>query len=380
MKRIYLDHASTTPLHPQVREAMVDALNQFGNPSSLHQDGRNSKHLIDTARERVSDALGAMFAEVIFTGSGSEAANLAVFGAALAAVGGKRNTIVLGAGEHHCVLNTKENLERLGYQVVLAPLLRDSSVDLNQLESLVDDSTLLISVMHANNETGRMQPVAEVAKIAHQHGALYHCDAVQTFLKDDLPSAVEAGADLVNIAAHKINGPKGVGALYIRAGTQIKPVIPVGGQERELRAGTENVVNIVGFGEAVKLRRSEQPRVRELRDAFMKNLIANGAVETIPGQLGTLSGHAHVRFPGIDAETLLIKFDRMGLSASSGSACSSGSVEPSHVLLASGYSDAESKEGLRFTFGLGNTIPEAIRASELVIEAVNSVLQTRQPR
>lgn len=359
---------------------MTAVIEEYGNPSSLHEDGRRAKQVIDSAREAISDALGALFAEVIFTGSGSESANMAIIGAAMAAQDGPRRKVILGAGEHHCVLHTTDTLHRLGFKVVLVPLGRDSEIDLNALAELTDDQTLLVSVMHANNETGKIQPISEVIKLAHKTGALVHTDAVQTFLKDGLPSPVTLGSDLVSIAAHKINGPKGIGALYIRGGTAVNPLISGGGQERELRAGTESAMSIAGFGEAVRVSSANRSPLSPLRDQFLSKLLENGAVETVTGQNNTLSGHAHVRFPGIDAETLLIKLDRMGLSASSGSACSSGSVEPSHVLLACGYTEIEAKEGLRFTFGQTNTLEEADRGAELVIEAVSNVRQSRAAR
>jgi cysteine desulfurase len=292
----------------------------------------------------------------------------------------RRKRILLGAADHHCVLHTADNLRKLGYQVDLVPSLKDSAPDLDQLENLLKDDVLLLSLMHANNETGRIYPVEKIVQMCAKWDVVYHCDAVQTFLKDDLPDPVKLGADLVSVAAHKINGPKGVGGLYIKGGTKIKPLVAGGGQERELRAGTENVVAIAGFGEAI---RSNKPHdVGPLRDAFVARLQDAGALPTLPSlaQGECLTGHAHVRFPGIDAETLLIRFDQAGLSSSSGSACSSGSVEPSHVLLACGYSEEEAKEGLRFTFGLGNTPTEAHLGADVVVEAVEAVRNRRQSR
>ncbi len=345
----------------------------FGNPSSLHEDGRKAKDAIDQAREVISNSLGCLFAEVLFTSGGTEAANLAIIGSALNNSDAKRNRIILGSAEHHCVIHTKNILEKLGYQIEWAPVDLEGLVDLNWLEDILADDVLLVSVMHANNELGIIQPVRKVSELCQAVGAIYHCDAVQTFLTgwtlDDL------GADLVTISGHKVNAPKGVGAIYIRAGIKLHSLNLGGGQEREVRAGTENVVGIVGFGAAV-LAQPQKPNVREIRDLFLDNL--KEAVPTVPDREKTLGGHAHLRFPGIDAETMLIRLDRMGISASSGAACSSGSLEPSHVMLACGYSEEEAKEGLRFTFGRPNTLEDAKDAAARVNECVEGIRSTRK--
>lgn len=436
--RIYLDHAATTPMLPQVSEAMRPWLQEkFGNPSSLHAEGREAKAAIDEARERVSAVLGCLFAEVIFTSSGTEAANLAIIGAALANEDSKRNRILFGAAEHHCVLHTEPALRKLGYTVELLPVDRTAVVDVEAMGRAIGDDVLLVSVMHANNELGTLQPVTEIANIAHRNGAPFHCDAVQTFgnflggtedarpdpedastgprkghtlvagaSKRDRRSEAKAGerrppesngdrstlkvshnplsreqgkfveslrADLVTISAHKINGPKGVGALYVRAGTKIKPLIAGGGQEREFRGGTENVAAIVGFGEAVRLLPTLPDNRRGARDAFLQAIDPSRTVLTTPNLDNVLTGHAHLRVPGVNAETMLILLDRMGVSASSGAACSSGSIEPSHVLMACGYSEAECKEGLRFTFGRSTTIAEVQEAASRFNEAVRKL-------
>ncbi|HVT13296.1 MAG TPA: cysteine desulfurase family protein [Fimbriimonadaceae bacterium] len=359
MRRIYLDHAATTPLVPEVREAMAPWLErEFGNPSSLHEEGRRARAAIDQARETLSGRLGCLFAEVLFTSSGTEAANLAIVGAALANEDSSRRRVLMGAAEHHCVLHTRPLLERLGYQVETIPVDQTARVRLDILEEMLGPDVLLVSVMHANNELGTMQPVEEVAILARRHGALYHCDAVQTFGFPD--------ADLVTYSAHKIYGPKGSGAIYIRAGTKVKPLAVGGGQEREMRAGTENVAGIVGFAAAVRALPSHFDSA--VRDAFLARLASAGFAPTVSDACETLAGHAHGRFPGIDAETMLIRLDRAGISASSGAACSSGSLEPSHVLLACGYSEKEAREGLRFTFGRSSPMEDAEEAAERVIE------------
>lgn len=371
--RIYLDHAATTPLRPEAAEAMREWLGpRFGNPSSLAEEGRRAKMAIDEARETVSAALGCLFAEVIFTSGGTEAANLALLGTALAHREGPRRRVLLGAAEHHCVLHAGEWLRRLGFRVEILPVDRFARVDLDALEDRLADDVLLVAVMHANNELGTIQPVAEVIELARRRGALVFVDAVQSFLQ--LPSPVALGADLVSVSAHKVNGPPGTGALFVRAGTPLRPVLVGGGQERELRAGTENVAGIVGFAAAV---RAHGPDGRaRARDEFVRHLEAVAPVPfvlSVDRDVPCLPGHAHLRFPGFGAESILIRLDRAGVSASSGAACSSGSLEPSHVLLAAGYSPAEASEGLRFTFGLGNDLEQAREAARRLGEVMASL-------
>ena len=373
--RIYLDHAATTALLPDVKARMTEAMERFGNPSSLHEHGRNAKHEIDWSREIVAEALGCMFAEVVFTGSGTEAANLAILGTALANEDSRRNRILLSAVEHHCVLNTQFHLEKLGYKVDLIPVDRESFLDLKRFERLIDDDVLMVSVMSANNETGSIQPLKEVISLSHKRKAKVHCDHVQGFLKA-IPNPIMLGADLVSIAAHKINGPKGVGGLAVLNGTKLKPLVCGGEQEREMRGGTENVIGIVGLGEAILGHKSLKLRV--LRDRFLDTLLTLGAVPTVKDRTRTLDSHIHVRFPGIDAETMLIKLDRSGISASSGAACSSGSIEPSHVLVACGYSENISLEGIRFSLGVGNTAEELGRAFTIVSECLSEIRDHRK--
>ncbi len=376
MKRIYLDHAATTPLHPVALQAMEPWLREgFGNPSSLHAEGRRAKDALDRSREILSQALGCLFAEVVFTSSGTEAAQLAIVGAALGNKDASRDRVLLGAAEHHGVLETQVILKRLGYQVELVPVDRQGRVCMEALGSNLGEDVLLVSIMAANNELGTLNPIPEIAHLGHSHGALVHTDAVQAFLTEPNPQ----GVDLLSIAAHKVSGPKGVGVLYIRAGTPIEAVTLGGGQERELRAGTENVPGIVGFGAAVEWRLQYLGDKQEPRDAFLKKL----SEQSTPDWLLTspvekiLPGHAHLRFPGIGAESMLIKLDRLGVSASSGAACSSGSIQPSHVMLACGYTEAEAREGLRFSFGIETTTTEAEEAAKRVARAANQIAESR---
>ncbi|MBS1713479.1 MAG: cysteine desulfurase [Armatimonadetes bacterium] len=377
--RIYLDHAATTPLAPEARAAMEPWLSPTANPSSLHAEGRAARQAIDQAREAVATAFGCLFGEVVFTSCGTEAANLAVIGTALASEDPGRKRILIGAAEHHCVLHARPLLARLGFRTELVPVDRIGRVRPEALARLLGDDVLLVSVMHANNELGTLNDVPSLSALARAHGALFHCDAVQTF---PTPATVDdLGVDMVSVSGHKVYGPKGAGALYVKAGTALSPVMVGGGQERDLRAGTEDVAAIVGFAAAVDVcrRSSDSDAVkRRARDAFALDLIGAGAVPTVRTfQDDALPGHFHCRFPSVGAETLLIKLDRAGISASSGAACSSGSLEASHVLLACGYDEREAREGLRFTFGRGSTIDEAGYAARTVAAAAQSVMEIR---
>lgn len=369
--RIYLDHASTTPLLPTVREAMLPYLAEgYGNPSRQHAEGRFARQAIDQAREVVSQKLGCLFAEAIFTASATEALNLAMIGLALGNEDPSRNRVLMGAAEHHAVLHVKPMLQRLGYEVEVIPCDDVGRIDTEWLAETLDDRVLAVAAMLANNELGTTQDIASIAEIVHVKGALLVCDAVQSF---GLPWTVnDLDADLIAICAHKIHGPKGAGALYIRAGTKLKPLIAGGGQERELRAGTEDVAAIAGFGAAVQVMNRDVEwfdRKRAARDAFLAVLEGSGWIPSVMDCEKILPGHAHGRFPGANAESMLILLDRMGVSAGAGAACSSGSLEPSHVMLACGYSETEAREGLRFTFSGTTTVEEAKEAARRVGEA-----------
>lgn len=378
--RIYLDHAATTPVDPQVLAAMEPWMgSEFGNPSSLYAEGRKAKEAIDEAREVVSRSLGCLFGEVVFTSSGTEAANLGILGPALANPDPRRRRILMGAAEHHCVLHTRPLLERLGYAIELLPVDRSARIRLDELDSRLHDDVFMVAAMHANNEVGTIQDVAAISDKAHGAGALVFVDAVQTYLTACAPVSVDGlGADYLAVSGHKIYGPKGVGALFAMAGAPLSPVAVGGGQEREVRSGTENTASIVGLAAAVRYASPESDdQAKQLaRDAFLDRLAEGDGppwLATVPPN-GVLSGHAHLRFPGASAESLLILLDRLGVSASSGAACSSGSLEPSHVLLACGYSSSEASEGLRFTFGRHSTAPQAVYAADVVLQAAAQVL------
>lgn len=358
--RIYLDHAATTPLHPEVRKVMVPWLSKGGNPSSLHAEGRRARMAIDLAREQVARRMRCEFAEVVFTSGGTEACNLALVGRALANEDPKRNRILISAADHACVWGTAPLLRRLGYVVEAIPVDRYARPILEKVE----DDVLLVSAMAANNELGTLTAVWQIADAASKAGATFFCDAVQ------FPRPT--WADLVAIAGHKIAGPLGVGALIVRAGTPIKPLIAGGAQERERRGGTESYAAIVGFGAACAL---PTPTLHPMRDAFLDVL---RPLESAP-RSETLPGHAHVRFPGVDAETLLLALDRAGIAASAGAACASGAQEPSHVLLACGWTTQEAKEAVRFSFGWTNTGEEAREAAGRVAQVVGSLGRGTSP-
>jgi len=358
-ERIYLDYAATTPLRPEVREAMEPYLTAdgFGNPSSLHAHGQRAKRALDAARDTLAQALGAQFSEITFTSGGTEADNAALVGVLLAR--GRGSHLITTQIEHEAVGETARFLEKLGFGVTFLPVDTQGRISPQDVAGALTDRTALVSVMHANNEVGTIQPLREIADLVHARGAYLHTDAVQTF--GQLPVHVhDLGADLLTVSAHKIYGPKGAGALYVRSGVPIEPLLHGGGQERERRAGTENVSAIVGFGEAVRRllpeREAEAARLTSLRGLFLAALhqclpgiVLNGhPTERLPNNL-------NVSFPGLDAETLLLSLDRAGISASSGSACTSGSIEPSHVLTAMGLSDNRVQSAIRLTLGRGTT-------------------------
>lgn len=375
MKRIYLDHAATTPLDPRVLEAMQPWLSAVGNPSSGHQEGRRAKEAIDIAREIVAESLDCLFGEVCFVSSGTEAANLALLGSALGTTSSRRK-ILFGASEHHCVLHVAPLLERLGFEVVEIPCDREARISAESLAVLLDDETLSVAVMHANNELGTLNDISSLVRLAHQAGAAFFCDAVQTV--GQLPVTM-SGMDYLSFSAHKFNGPKGIGALCVQAGAPMEAVIRGGGQEREVRAGTENVAGIVGLGEALRIAGLEM-RERQTRKAIARAAFVDKLKTDLPEarfstpELPELKGHVHLRIPGIRAENILIALDRAGISASSGAACSSGSIEPSHVLLACGYSQSEAEGGLRFTFGHENTPAEGVLAAESLTREARRIL------
>ena len=356
-----MDYSATTPVDPAVRDAMLPFLGEeFGNPSSVHADGQRVRRAIDFARDKAAESVGAETSEIFFTSGGTEADNTALIGVMLAARKSGRDHLITTAFEHHAVLDCAEWMgEEFGFNVTIAPVGSDGLVDPALIAEYVTDRTALISVMHANNEIGTIQPIREIADIAHAKGAYFHTDAVQTF--GQLPLNVDAlGADLMTLSSHKIYGPKGIGALYIRTGTKLTSLFHGGKQEREKRPGTENASGIVGFGKAIELlptwRDAEAARLTILRDVFIAMTQAHFPGVRLNGHpTKRLSNNAHFSFPNADGETLLVALDRRGVSASSGSACSSGSIEPSHVLNAIGVPRELAQASVRFTLGRSAT-------------------------
>jgi cysteine desulfurase len=372
MERIYLDNNATTPLDPRVFEVMAPALRgNFGNPSSAHWFGQQARAALDDAREQVAGLLGATPAEIVFTGSGTEADNMAIRGTALRARDPRRR-IVITAIEHHAVLHAAQALAQEGWPVDVVRSLPGGGVDMDDLRAKVDERTALLSMMLANNETGVIQPVGEAAAFAHERGALVHCDAVQAAGK----IAVDVrtlGVDLLSISAHKLYGPKGVGAIYVRRGTDLSAFLHGGSQERNRRAGTENVPGIVGLGRAAELCREELGG-DALRLAAQRDRL-EGALLAIPGSRRNGDGPrvpntTNVTFAEVDAESLLLALDLEGIAVSAGAACSAGGTLPSHVLRAMGLSLEEVQASLRLSLGRFTTDSDVDRAAAAVASCV----------
>jgi cysteine desulfurase len=354
-RRIYVDHAATTPARAEVVEAMLPHLGELGfNPSSVYAEGRRAKAALDEARAGVARALGARPREIVFTGGGSESNTLAIAGAARA-LRRRRRHVVTSTIEHHAVLHAVEMLRDDGFDVTLVPVDDNGRVDLGEFASALRDDTALVSLMLANNEIGTLQPIAEIAELAHARGAVVHTDAVQALGR--VPLDVRTlGVDLLTLASHKFYGPKGVGMLYVRSGTPLAAIVVGGGQEAGLRAGTENVAGIVGFAKALELAvtelEPEAARLRELRDRFEA-----GVLGTIPGarvnaaDAARLPNVSSLAFSGVDAQALLVRLDLAGVAVSLGSACAAGSSEPSHVLAALGGPEWIRRATVRFSFG-----------------------------
>ena len=373
--RIYLDHAATTSLDPAVRDAIVSGLEALpGNPSSLYAEGRAARDALDAARAQVAEVLLADPGEIVFTSGGSEGASLAIRGTAFATAREGRRHLVTTAVEHHAVLHTVQLLaQRHGFEATVVPVNAEGLVDLESVVNAVRPDTALVSVMYANNEVGAIQPVAEIAAALHDHPALVHTDAVQApgHLPIDIPTL---GVDLLSIAAHKFYGPKGVGALFVRRGVRVSPQIVGGAQERNRRAGTENVAFAVGLGTALERAEDARPTSAAHNTRLRDQLIEG--IASIPGsrlngpRRRRLPNNVNVCFAGVESEALLLGLDAAGIAASSGSACTSASLEPSHVLLAMGIEPDLAAGSLRLTTGHGNTDAEIERTLEVLDELV----------
>ncbi|PKM80312.1 MAG: cysteine desulfurase NifS [Firmicutes bacterium HGW-Firmicutes-13] len=374
MERIYLDHGATTPLDREVLEAMMPFLTDyFGNPSSAHSFGREVRRYVEEAREKIANNLGADSEEVFFTSGGTEADNLAVTGTARA-LRERGNHIITSVVEHHAVLDTCLALKNEGFDLTVLPVDNQGLVDPEDVKKAIKGSTILVSVMYTNNEVGTVQPIEEIGKITREKGVLFHTDAVQAV--GNLPVGVEKlNVDLLALSAHKFYGPKGVGALYIRKGTKVNRLAHGGGQERGMRAGTENVPGIIGMAEAIELANSRMgenvSRMKGLRDRLIKGLLSIGEVQLNGHPTRRLAGNVNVSIEYIEGEALLLSLDLKRIAASSGSACTSGSIEPSHVLLAMGIPEQTARGSIRFTLGRHTTQKEIDYVLEVVTEAVS---------
>jgi len=375
MNQIYLDHAATTKLRKEVLDSMLPFLTeQYGNPSSIYTLGREAKKAIDIAKEQVAKALNAKPNEIFFTGSGTESDNWALKGIAYANKEKGKHIITTNI-EHHAVLHTCEFLQKEGFDITYVPVDSEGIIDLDELKKAIRPDTILISVMLANNEIGTIQPIQEISQIAKENEIYLHTDAVQAVGSISV-DVQDLGVDLLSLSGHKIYGPKGVGVLYVRSGTKISSFVHGGGQERGKRAGTENVANIVGIGKAIELATKDistySKHLQELRDMTIENIL-----KEIPHT--RLNGHREKRLPGnvnisfeyIEGESILLMLDSKGIAASSGSACTSGSLDPSHVLLAIGLPHEIAHGSLRLTFGEENTKEDV----KYLLETLPSIIE-----
>lgn len=358
MKSIYMDHSATTPVDPEVFDAMIPYFTDiYGNASSVHSQGQKATRAVEHAREQVAQLIGASPREIIFTSGGTEADNQAII--TIMAANKKGKHFITSAIEHHAVLHTGEYLVKQGYELTILPVNSFGVVEPDTLRAALRPDTALVSIMHANNEVGTIEEIKELAAISHEAGALFHTDAVQSVGK--IPVDVkDLGVDLLSASSHKLYGPKGIGCLFIKKGVSISSYLHGGGHERNLRAGTVNVPGVVGFGKAAELANQRLPQNAEYLKILAQRL-TKGILETTPNTI--LTGHPVNRLPGnvsvcfdyVEGESILLMLDSYGIMASSGSACTSGSLDPSHVLLALGLSQEIAHGSLRLTLGKDNT-------------------------
>ncbi|MEM3408600.1 MAG: cysteine desulfurase NifS [Candidatus Micrarchaeia archaeon] len=377
MKRIYLDYAATTPVRDEVIQEMLPYFNKnFGNASSLHMDGRIAADALKRAREKIANIINASPEEIVFTSGGTESDNLAIKGIAYANKD-KGNHIITSSIEHHAVLNTVKELEKEGFKVTFIPVNKFGEVDPKDVENAITDKTILISIMHANNEIGTIQPIEKIGKVARKYNIPFHVDAVQSFCHIPL-DVKKMNISLLSVSSHKIGGPKGVGALYVRKDLKLKPLLNGGPHEFNKRAGTENIPGIVGFAKAAEISSNEMEkeskRLSRLRDKLIKSILSQ-----VPGS--RLNGHPKNRLPnnvnfgfvGVEGEALLLMLDSLGISASTGSACSSHDLSPSHVLLALDPDPVKAHGSLRLTLGYKTKEEEIDKVIEVIPKIVNQI-------
>jgi cysteine desulfurase len=383
--RVYFDYNATSPLAPEAAEAVVRATRElFGNASSVHYFGQQAKAALDESRSAVAALINADPSEIVFTSGGTEADNFALRGAAEALESTARRHLVATAIEHEAVLNTLKALARRGWKTTIVPVDQSGIVSPARLQDAVTGETALVSVMHANNEIGTIQPIAEIAEIAHARGALMHTDAVQSVGK--IPVDVRAlGVDLLALSAHKFNGPKGAGVLWVKRGTRMQPLLTGGKHERNRRAGTENVAAIAGLGAAAQLAAAKMG-ADAARVAGLRDRLETGILRTVSGTIvngapdARVPNTANISFDRVEAESLLIALDLEGIAVSTGSACSSGTLEPSHVLRAMGFPAHRTQNSLRFSLGMFSTEAEVDRVLEVlpaIVEKLRAL--TRRP-
>lgn len=382
MARIYLDHAATTPVDPKVAEAMVPYLTQhFGNPSSIHAFGREAKLAVETSRQTIASLLGADAKEIIFTSGGTEADNLAVIGTALANRH-RGNHIITSQVEHHAVLHALHFLEEHGFEVTYLPVNEAGQVRVEDVKKALRPQTVLASFILVNNETGSLNPIEEIGRLLKEREIIFHTDGVQAL--GALPLDLKRlPVDLVSFSSHKIYGPKGIGCLFVRESVKLSPLLYGGAQERGRRAGTENVPAIVGFAEALKLACQELKERREhyerLRQRLLEALAAHGVDYVVNGHLEKCLPHiVNLSFPGIKASAFLANLDLAGIAASSGSACTAGSITPSHVIMAMHGDEGRAQSAIRFSFGKDNTEEEMEEVARKTAEIIQRMKQRPQ--
>lgn len=376
MEKIYADHAATSPVHPEVAEKMLEVMkNTFGNPSSIHAFGREARKIVDEAREVLAKSIGAKPNEIIITSGGTEADNYALVGIA-EAYQARGKHIITTAIEHHAVLHTCEQLEKRGFEVTYLPVDETGRISITDLQSSLREDTILVSIMYGNNEVGTLQPIAEIGAVVKESQAFFHSDAVQAY--GTIPINVkELGIDLMSVSAHKLNGPKGIGFLYVKEGISPAPRFFGGEQERKRRPGTENVAAIAGFKEAVLISQKEmhekQNVYKNYKTILTEKLEALGVDFSLNGLLENSLPHVlNLSFPGTDIEAMLVNLDLSGIAASSGSACTAGSIDPSHVLVAMfGKESEQVRNSIRFSFGLYNTESQIFHIAQETAKIVN---------
>ena len=369
VERIYLDHAATSPMHPRAIEKMLEVMKSaFGNPSSIHSFGREARHLIDLARSELAGSIGAKETEIIFTSGGTEADNMALFGVAESYQHNGKH-IITSEVEHHAVLHACKRLEKMGFEVTYLPVDKTGGISIDDLRAALREDTILVSIMYGNNEVGSLQPITEIGQLLKDHQAMFHTDAVQAYGVEQI-DVNQSFIDLLSVSAHKINGPKGTGFLYARSNVKLSPRSFGGEQERKRRAGTENIAAIVGFHEAVLIasenREAKREQFNELKRTLVDKLRELDVEFDINGLLENSLPHVlNLSFPGTSVEAMLVNLDLAGIAVSSGSACTAGSIEPSHVLVAMfGKNSERLTNSIRFSFGYNTTVEEVVKAAE----------------